>query len=245
LKALHLLLWRRLWVKFRLHGANLNLSRKWKAALKMNAHQRRLFRRLLQQSGFNAMPSQQLNKESTNKLTQQKQRTPLRRIFRLSTVLWTALLSVATLTGLWLFWPKVVIEPYASLDPRTPFAQQFYVENASIYSIYHVRPMCSPELAQTDQHPGFGGFSMGRKGEEAESLSPGGRMNMSCSIGFDPKFNRPTDNRISLVVWADYKLPIGFSGCKSVALIGKRTADQTFIWTYTTIPDSQDPCQVN
>jgi len=153
------------------------------------------------------------------------------------------ILVVATLLGYVVLVPKVDVDPYASLNPNNPFAQQFVVQNNSVYSIRDVFSGCSMNSVFTDQNSGASGSTtfpsrtLSRKtGEQMDVLEPDAKMTVGCNPN-SVFLGRFTDLHVTIQVM--YRLPLGFRRCKGVRFLGKSTSDSTYIW----IHQGTDACE--
>jgi hypothetical protein len=138
-----------------------------------------------------------------------------------------AILAAATVCGLYIFWPKVSIEPYASTNPHEPFAQLFYVHNESIYPIYEVQPNCGAGEVST-VGPSFHGFTLLNPAEFVATLGSDERTTFRCALVGGSSAYGTMD--ISPSVWFD--LPFGFHQCKERHFSGVRAWDGAYIWTW-------------
>jgi hypothetical protein len=131
---------------------------------------------------------------------------------------------VVTLLGLWSLKPGITIEPYSSTDPTRPFAQQFSVQNTSIYTIYDVLPLCGfPQNSNFNLR----NLSITRGDEQIEKLESGAKTNLTCSVATDP-----ISQEMNITPWVKYVTPLGLHLCKAVNFKGKPAAGGTYIWTY-------------
>lgn len=151
-------------------------------------------------------------------------RLGLRRVRRRIKALISAIATAVTLLGVYILKPSIVIEPYASTDPTRPFGQQFSVQNASVYAIHHVEPLCG---FPPDSNFNLRGLSLQRADEEVETLEAGSKTTLTCSIG-----TGLINQEMNITPWVKYMTPLGFHLCKAVNFKGKSAAGGTYIWTY-------------
>jgi hypothetical protein len=145
---------------------------------------------------------------------------------------WGVVIIISTLAGLLglnILRPDVLIDIYASTDPSRPFAQQFSVQNASVYAIRDVRSMCG-----FNRDSGIGLSDLSIEGEKVEVLEPGAKMTLTCRIG-----TGPIRHELNIVPWVLYAIPLGMHKCKAARFKGKPAAGGTYIWTY----QGSEPCQ--
>ena len=136
----------------------------------------------------------------------------------------------ATLLAYAVLKPSIAIEPYASQDPHRPFAEQFYLQNNSIYEIHEVVPSCGPLNTQVNGIT-MRDFSVLDFRNMAISLAPGDKTTVTCSL--DKLFGNPqTYGNLRVLIWAKYKLPFNVPGCHASIFAGIPATDGTFIWTY-------------
>jgi hypothetical protein len=151
-------------------------------------------------------------------------RLQLRRARRWLGPIISAIATVVTLLGVYTLKPSIVIEPYSSTDPTSPFAQQFSVQNASVYSIHHVVPVCGfPQ----DSNFNLRNFGLARTSEQIETLEAGSKTTLTCSIG-----TGPIRQEMNITPLVKYVTPLGFHLCKAFNFKGKPAVDGTYIWTY-------------
>jgi hypothetical protein len=193
----------------------------------MNSKQRRAAQR--RADGKNH-PNAQRNRPTGNQEPKPlKQNTPQKRLHitalrRLA----GGILAIATICGLYIFWPKISIEPYASIDPHDPFAQLLYVHNESAYPIYQVQPNCGIENVS---RPGsrLSGFTIASTKDFASSLGSGEKLSFKCSIA-GPNGAKYSKLDLYPSVWFD--LPLGFHLCRERHFLGIEASDGSYIWTW-------------
>jgi hypothetical protein len=148
-------------------------------------------------------------------------------------------LAVATICGFYIFWPKVSIEPYASLNTQNPFAQLFFVKNESIYPIYDVHSQCETgdtKAAGID----LSHNTVVNRTEFIKRLSPNDRSTFTCHFASLTGMKYETLD-INLTVW--YSLPLSIRQCRSQHFTGLAAEDSSnsYIWTWrgtqTCFPD--------
>jgi hypothetical protein len=132
--------------------------------------------------------------------------------------------SVLGLLTIYVLRPDVSIEPYATIDPTRPFQQQFSVQNNSVYSIHKVQPLCGFD---EDSNIGVSGLSLGTNEQDVETLEPGAKTTLACSIT-----TGPIRQELNFVPWVKYKILFGIPRCKAAKFKGKPAHDGTYIWTY-------------
>jgi len=154
----------------------------------------------------------------------QSQRLAL--IWRLGAKGVTALSICASLIGLlgvYVLRPDVSIEPYATMNPTLPFEQQFSVQNNSAYSIHGVVPECGFD---ENSNFNFKGLSISSKEERVDTLEPGTKTTLTCSIR-----TGPIRTELNIMPWVLYRA-FGVSQCKAEKFKGKVAANGAYIWTY-------------
>jgi hypothetical protein len=133
--------------------------------------------------------------------------------------------------------PSISIEPYASQDPHRPFAQQFYLQNNSVYDIQAVEPLCGIGNVRAGRTT-MGDFSIMNPFDFAGSLAPGAKTNVTCPL--DQLFGDFGEyHELQITIWAKYNLPFGISSCKATNFSGEPATGGTFIWTYRGSPDCE------
>jgi hypothetical protein len=153
------------------------------------------------------------------------------RFLTIGKVLWAIVVGAATLLSYVVLKPNISIEPYASQDPHRPFAEQFYLQNNSIYDFHEVVPRCgignvrAGNLTMRD-------FSILNPFDLVGTLPPGAKTTVTCIL--DKLFIDTPQNygQLHITIWATYKLPLGISGCQPTNFSGKPVSDGTYIWTY-------------
>ena len=153
-----------------------------------------------------------------------RRRIQLRKARRKATTIFFALVALVGLLGAYVLRPDISIEPYATTDPTRPFQQQFFVQNMSVYSLHQVHPMCGFGY---DSNFVFRGLSLSIASENVETLEPGAKTTLTCSIG-----TGPIQYEINIVPWARYTVPFGIHLCKAAKFKGKPATGGTYIWTY-------------
>jgi len=201
----------------------------------VNSHQRRILKRMLKRHGLSAVPIQQPDipqKTPENSIAAQTKRLLTRGVSKIVGLI----LAAATLVGYVVLVPRVDVDPYASLNPNNPFAQQFVVQNNSVYSLRDVFSGCSMNSVLTDQNSGLSGLTMfpsrtlsKKTGEQMDVLEPNAKMTVGCNP-HSVFLGRFTDLHVTILVM--YRLPLGIHRCKGVRFLGKSTSNSTFIWTY-------------
>lgn len=197
----------------------------------MNSRQRRILKRAYQ-AGIASVSSPLMPPEK-----QQAPKNPKSKALSRTRIvhgwLWKVLPAVATLSGIgvWTAWPRIGVEPYASLNPQNPFAQLFYIENKSIYPIEDVFPYCGAVDVSVNRIHGSG-FSVADLFGGTHRLSASAKTSVTCRI--DLLFGRPqTYQSLAVDVWATYKVPvIGWKRCTAARFVGVPAADATYVWTY-------------
>jgi hypothetical protein len=134
------------------------------------------------------------------------------------------------LGGYALLRPHVSVEPYPSRDPHNPFAELFYVQNNSLYTIHEVEPRCGARNVQVGRVSGRG-FSVVGPFDFWHDLPPGSKMTVTCHLGelFGASNYYPS---LLITIIVDYKAPLNLSRCLAANFNGKPAIDGTFIWTY-------------
>jgi len=196
----------------------------------MNSHQRRILKRAYQ-AGIASVGSPSVPQKQRQALKEPESKA-LKRTRVANTWLWKLLLGLATLSGIgFVIWPRIGVEPYASLNPQNPFAQLFYLENKSPYPIEDVFPQCvAVDVSINDIHGRA--FSVMDLMGATHQLSSGAKMNVTCRI--DLLFEQPqTYQNLAIAVRATYKVPwIGWKRCTAVSFVGVHSVNGTYVWTY-------------
>lgn len=194
----------------------------------MNSKQRRAIEHAARKLGFDISPAAQPPNTPTEPTPKRSVRSVLvrqsRKILRSAWAIITAIAVCASLLGFYVLRPKILIEPYASTDPSRPFAQQFFIQNDSIYPIRNVTPMCG-----FDQDSGIGikGLSLQRASDIMKVLEPGAKTTLACEIGAGP-----IQGELNIVPWVKFTLPLGMQQCRRARFRGKAAAGGNYIWTY-------------
>jgi hypothetical protein len=191
----------------------------------MNSRDRRTYKRLLARAGVSLKPQQPKPKKVTEK------RSILRRFLTLGKFLWTLVVAFPTLLSYVVLRPSIAIEPYASQDLRKPFAEQFYLQNNSVYDIREVVPRCGIGNVRTGNIR-MGNFSVLNPSDVADNLAPGTKTTVTCILDRLFMDNPQSYGQLSITIWATYKIPLGFAGCRATNFSGKPVSDGTYIWTY-------------
>ena len=143
------------------------------------------------------------------------------------------IVALATITGIgfWQLRPKVLIEPYASLNPHNPFTQQFSIENQSLYTISELSPRCELNLVEAE-HATWKDVGVKDVKDAATSLDSGTKTTGTCALDkFFAEFG--AYKRLEITFWVSYKDPVfGSKHCKSATFKGKPSAAGDFLWTY-------------
>lgn len=150
---------------------------------------------------------------------------------RLPGLFWWLLSGVALVLSLYELRPKILIEPYASKDLKNPFAEQFYVQNNSIYAI-DVQPSCKIKELRVDTFTDIGATLL--RTAEAKHLSPGTKTNATCDFFHFIKLAGESHqfHQLSIAIVVKSKLPLGIPMCTATNFNGESAFDGTFIWTY-------------
>jgi hypothetical protein len=202
----------------------------------MNRKQRKKLRRKLKRSTSVAKSFTSASRQSGK--GQEAQANPegllgkeKRILKRLPGLFWALLSGVVVLLSLYELRPKISIEPYASKDLKNPFAEQFYVQNNSIYAI-DVQPSCTIKELRVDTFSATGPSLV--RTAEAKHLSPGARTNATCDLFHFVKLAGETHkfHQLSIAMVVKSKLPLGISVCTADDFWGQSASDGTFIWTY-------------
>lgn len=152
------------------------------------------------------------------------------RILTAGKILWAIIAGGATLLAYVVLKPSITIEPYASQDPRRPFAEQFYLQNNSNYGIHDIVPACGPINTKINGIT-MRDFSVLDIVDITPSLASGDKTTVTCAL--DRLFVNPqTYGNLTVLVWAKYKLPLGIPGCHASAFSGISSSDGTYLWTF-------------
>lgn len=193
----------------------------------MNSRQRRKRLRSLGLSGSGTASLSQPNKPKKAKAAP---KGPLRGFLTIGRVIWTFVASVATLLSYAMLKPNISIEPYASQDPHRPFAEQFYLQNNSLYDIREVVPRCGVGNVRVGNVT-MRDFSVLNPFDVTSTLAPGAKTTVTCIL--DRLIDNPQSyGQLNITVWATYKLPFDILGCQATNFSGKPASDGTYIWTY-------------
>ena len=191
----------------------------------LNSKQRRAAQHAARRAGIDITKAMSPPNTQIERTTKQ---SSLRRRFRKSRRrAWAIVVMLATfgsILGFYILRPDVLIEPYASLDPSRPFAQQFSVQNASNYPIIDVAPLC---FFGQDSGMFIKNMSLAQADEIVKSLEPGAKTTLTCRID-----TGPMQQELNIVPWVEYTIPFGIRRCKAVNFRGKPAVGGTYIWTY-------------
>jgi hypothetical protein len=212
----------------------------------MNSHERRIVKRALAQSGIQI--SELSSTQSKLPIKENQSRQKLSRVLRIATLLhgqlWKVILGLTTLGGFgfWQLWPRVDIEPYTSLDPHSPFAQQFSVQNNSLYPLKNVQPRCRIDKIRSQGRPNLAmdNSTVIFPKERVESLSSSAKTTATCdlnSVFLRPEGSQYTDLKIAIQVDYSLPLPIHTRRCWEANFLGKRGVGNSYIWTYQDAAD--------
>ncbi|HWZ31162.1 MAG TPA: hypothetical protein VNX18_07510 [Bryobacteraceae bacterium] len=138
-----------------------------------------------------------------------------------------ALACVALLATLFQFWPDVSVEPYASRDQHSPFAQLFSVENTNYYSIYDVQPLCLIEKASDISRNSYKGIQTEDTSQSVAILERRAKTTATCNIGGNATFSN-----IVISIPVLYHIPLGITRCKAVRFEGVITTSRDYLWAY-------------
>jgi hypothetical protein len=191
----------------------------------LNRKQRRAARHASRKAGVEISPATlPPNTEMKSRPKQSPLQNRIHKMWRPASAVVTVILAIPTLLGFYVLRPDVLIEPYSSTDPARPFAQQFSIQNTSVYAIHDVVPMCGFD---EDSNFPYSNLSIVRTDEQVEVLEPGSKTNLSCSVG-----TGPIQNELNIVPWVKYTIPFGIRRCKAAKFRGKPGAGGVYIWTY-------------
>jgi hypothetical protein len=192
----------------------------------VNSHQRRKHLRSASSSGVTSLPQSSKPKKA--------KAIPKRRFLAFLTIgktLWAIVVGAATLLSYVVLKPNISIEPYASQDPHRPFAEQFYLQNNSVYAIHEVMPRCGIGNVRAGNVT-MRDFSMVNPFDMVGTLAPGAKTTVTCILDQLFKDTPQSYGQLHITIWATYKLPFGISGCQATNFGGKPASDGTYIWTY-------------
>lgn len=131
---------------------------------------------------------------------------------------------IVTLLSAWALKPGIAIEPYSSTDPTKPFAQQFSVQNTSVYTIHNVLTLCGfPQ----DSNFNLRNLSVTKLEDQVDALESMAKTTLTCPID-----SGPVNQEMNITPWVRYETPLGFHMCKAVNFKGKPAVGGTYIWTY-------------
>ncbi len=159
---------------------------------------------------------------------------PKRRFLRFLTIgkaLWAVVVGAATLLSYVVLKPNLSIEPYTSQDPHRPFAEQFYLQNNSIYDIHEVIPRCGIGNVKAGNVT-MRDFSILNFRDVTDTLAPGAKTTTTCILDQLFKDTPQSYGQLNITIWVTYKLPFGISKCQATNFSGKPVSDGTYIWTY-------------
>jgi hypothetical protein len=153
-------------------------------------------------------------------------RQVLRIARRSAGAIFSAIVAVVGLLGVYVLRPDVAVEPYATTDPTLPFREQFSVQNTSVYSIRRVQVGCGLDSVVA---PGLNihglGIVMGN--EQIDNLESGAKTTVTCGLS-----TGPIRQEMEIAPWVRYQTPFGFHRCKEAKFKGKTATEGTYIWTY-------------
>jgi hypothetical protein len=199
----------------------------------MDARQRRTIKRALERAGIPI--SEQTHTQSTPRQRQEKPSKVWLRALRIHGWFWKLLLALVTLSGigLWQLWPRIGVDPYVSLDPHSPFAQQFYVQNNSVYSIDNVESRCMAVDVRAG-HVSGSQFAVQNPFDRAGHLTPGAKTNVTCKLDvIFGLFGNPQPYQTLLIaIVTTYKAPIFSTQCNAATFKGEPAYGGTYVWTY-------------
>jgi hypothetical protein len=143
---------------------------------------------------------------------------------------WNWVLAGATLLGLYILWPKVSIEPYASVDPHDPFGQMLFVKNESVYPIYRVIPECGIDKVQSQQRtvPDLENFALLSTADIVPKLSADERTTFKCPIAS----TNVTFRTIKLEPYVVFELPFGIRQCRFRNFESVPAKDGSYLWIW-------------
>lgn len=190
----------------------------------MNSRERRRYRR----SGVtnSAPPSNKRSKPA------RPQRGRLARYVSIGKALWAVVVVASTLLSYAVLKPSVVIDPYVSQDPSTPFAEQFSVQNTSIYEIHDIRPSCGIIKVITDDGNSVSDSRVENILDFSSRLAPGAKSNATCPLDVAITLPSRRYKQIDIGIRVDYKIPLGITRCKVDQFSGIPAPNRTFIWTH-------------
>lgn len=142
------------------------------------------------------MPQQSTNPAPNLKLL--RGRIQLRRTRRRAAAVFSGIVALVGLLGVYVLRPDISIEPYATIDPTHPFQQQFFVQNLSVYSIHDVEPFCGFD---SDTNFIAHNLSLHNPAEDTETLEPNAKTTLTCSL-----LTGPIGHQVNIVPWAKYKV---------------------------------------
>ena len=147
-------------------------------------------------------------------------------------LVWSAIVAASTLLGLWLFWPKFSIEPYASTDPRDPFSEFFSIKNESIYPLLRVSPECKVEQARSRNGIWVHGPSFMSSLDQIPELDPQSSTSFRCEMFFMKFPSADEWSQLEINESVAYSIPlVPYRFGQSQRFSGVRSADGTYIWT--------------
>ena len=157
-------------------------------------------------------------------------------ILKSAAFLWALILAGASLTSYYILWPKVSIEPYASVDTSDPFAQYFSVRNDSAYSLFDLHPRCMLNFSGGGGRFGIGNITLGASSDDIAKLESNRATSFKCSLAVTAR----SYDTLEVSPRVDYRLPLlGLNLCTSQRFSGIKGTKGNFIWTY----HGSEPCK--
>ena len=156
-------------------------------------------------------------------------------------MVWTIVGGTATLLSYAILKPIVSIEPYASQNSREPFAEQFYLQNDSIYNIHAVSPQCGIAYVRNEFYR-IGDSVIQNLADTVDTLTPGAKTTFTCDLtyAFGPRRDAEKYMNLDITILVNYKIPMGITKCQASNFSGKRVSDGSYIWTYHGSANCQD-----
>lgn len=194
----------------------------------MNSKQKRKLQHVARKLGVNLPNAEPVPKHKTES-------PPLEQYHFLAGIrlVWTIVVGFATIVtiavGVLAFRADVSVEPYASQDERTPFAELFYVQNTSLLSIHDVDPGCSVLNVMTQSEFGASGFTLRDPSEHRTEVDSQDRTTVTCRLmnTVEPYKSLKIGIRVPFrpSFWP-------FTKCKIVKFDGLSTNAGKYVWTY-------------
>jgi hypothetical protein len=184
---------------------------------------RRQYKRLAHVARKLGLPSPKKTTPQSN--TKPAETKKPRRLVSIPRIVKWAALILGVVVAAFELWPDVSVEPYASRDQHSPFAELFSVENTNRYSIYEVQPQCDMDRVTTKGIV-ISGLSVANADERVPVLAPKAKTTATCNF-----LQAPSYGELLIAIRVAYKVIPGIVRCKVVRFSGVSAVD-AYVWTY-------------